>query len=59
MREVDGTPTIIDALIGLLPPELLKAHHALQVAVSRARDLREGREPPPNDIFYNISDDEL
>ncbi|HYF36847.1 MAG TPA: hypothetical protein VD994_16240 [Prosthecobacter sp.] len=59
MRETGGTPTIIDALIGPLPPELLRTHPALQAAVNRARDLREGREPPPDDVFHGVSDDDL
>ncbi|MDZ4286542.1 MAG: hypothetical protein U0984_01210 [Prosthecobacter sp.] len=59
MRESNGAPTIIDALIGPLPPELLRAEPALQTAANRARDLREGREPPPDDLFHGVSDDEL
>mgnify|MGYP002378196965 FL=1 len=59
MREPDGAPTIIDALICPLPPVFIKQESFLQSAVKRAQDLRAGRAPESDDPFAGVCDDDL
>lgn len=60
MFEVDGTPMIIDALIGPIPPLLLRAQQKLLQSVDRARLRRQGQEPPPREGGWDAcADDEL
>ncbi|TDU66633.1 hypothetical protein EI77_03728 [Prosthecobacter fusiformis] len=59
MREVDGTPTIIDALIGALPPNVIRSLAALQTAIHRSRLWWETGNLISDDPFSGIADDEL
>lgn len=59
MRDADGAPTIIDALIGPVPPPALKQLTWLQHAVEDAQALREGRELPKRKRFEDVDDDVL
>lgn len=59
MRELDGSPTIIDALICPLQPVYYRQESFLQAAVRRARDLREGRTPASDDPFEGVSDEDF
>ena len=45
MRDQDGSPTIIDALIGSVPPAALKELRWLREATEDAQALRENRPP--------------
>jgi len=59
MRDTDGVPTIIDALVCPLSPRIIRASVQLKNAVERAKLLREGHEAGPDDCFQGVSDDEL
>lgn len=59
MRDANGVPTIIDALLSPLPPSLIKSDRMLAEDVEDAKALREGRKPRSRDVFALISDDEL
>lgn len=59
MREADGTPTIIDALIGPVPDHVLRSSFALQAAVQRARHWRETGILLPDDPFAGVADEDL
>lgn len=58
-RLPDGSPTIIDALIGELPDLYLRHHPKLADAAFRAQVLARGEEMAPDDPFHNVSDDDL
>lgn len=58
-RLPDGTPTIIDALIGELLLSDLKLHPKLAEAAERSRALATGAAILPDDPFHNVSDDDL
>lgn len=59
MRDSDGKPTIIDALIGPVPPPALKQLMWLQHAVEDAQALREGHAMPKRKRFEDVDDDAL
>lgn len=59
MRDAAGQPTIIDALIGPLPPRVLRAAPRLLASVEKARARREGRPFATDDAFASVSDDAL
>ena len=59
MRSVDDTPTIIDALLAPLPPELIQANRLLSEHVEDATALAMGRPLPERRGFDSVNDDEL
>jgi hypothetical protein len=59
MRDEDGSPTIIDALIGPVPPEALRRLKWLRDAVEDARALREGKPLEKRRRFEDVDDDSL
>ncbi len=59
MRDPDGTPTIIDALIGPVPPVALKELRWLREAVEDAQALRENRPAQQRPRFEDVDDDSL
>ncbi len=59
MRDADGNPTIIDALIGPVQPEALRRLKWLRDAVEDARALREGRALEKRRRFEEVDDDTL
>jgi len=59
MRDQDGTPTIIDALIGPVPPAALKELRWLREAVEDAQALRENRPAVKRQRFEDADDDSL
>lgn len=59
MRTIDDEPTIIDALIGPIPPLVLKESSWLALAVEDARVYRESGQPPLRKAFEDVEDSEL
>lgn len=59
MRDQDGTPTIIDALIGAVPSKALKELRWLREAAEDAQALRENRPPIKRQRFEDVDDDSL
>lgn len=59
MRDQDGTPTIIDALIGPVPPAALKELRWLREATEDAQALRENRPAVERQRFEDADDDSL
>ena len=59
MRDSDGIPTIIDALIGPVPPAALKHLQWLREAIEDSQALREGRQPKIRKQFDDVDNDEL
>lgn len=59
MRDEDGVPTIIDALIGQVPTSALGSLPALSKAVQEAREMREGTRTHASDLFDGVNDDDL
>jgi len=59
MRTSHGVPTIIDALIGELTPEILGNLPALAHTVRRAQIWRDTDILPRDDIFHGVNDDEF
>lgn len=59
MREPDGQPCIIDALLSPLPPGLIETDRLLREAVEDARAWREDRPRKGGDPFALVSDDDL
>jgi len=59
MRDEDGVPTIIDALIGQVPTSALGSLPALSKAVQEAREMREGTRTRASDLFDGVNDDDL
>jgi hypothetical protein len=59
MRDQDGNPTIIDALIGPVPPEAVRRLKWLRDAVEDARALREGRALEKRKRCEDVDDDSL
>ena len=59
MRDADGNPTIIDALIGPVPPEAVRRLKWLRDAVEDARALREGKPLEKRQRFEDVDDDSL
>lgn len=59
MRTAEGYPTIIDALVGPLSPEILRDVAPLQRAANRSRAMRLGKEVEVDDLMFGVSDDEL
>ena len=59
MRDADGAPTIIDALVGSIPEAALKAIAQLEKTVTEAREMRQGLRDHPSDLFDGVNDDDL
>lgn len=59
MRDDDGVPTIIDALIGQVPTSALGSLPALSKAVQEAREMREGTRTRASDLYDGVNDDDL
>ena len=59
MRDQDGTPTIIDALIGPVPPAALGELRWLREATEDALALRENRPAVKRQRFEDADDDSL
>ena len=59
MRDGDGRPTIIDALIGPAPPLAMQRFAWLRNASADARALREDRPLPERKLFDDVDDDSL
>ncbi len=59
MRDQNGTPTIIDALIGPVPPAALRELRWLREATEDARALRENQPPVKRQRFEDADDDSL
>ena len=59
MREPDGQPCIIDALLAPIAPGLIETDRLLREAVEDARAWREDRPRKGGDPFAFVSDDEL
>ena len=59
MRNAEGKPTIIDALVGYLPPYVLKELPWLNIAADDAKVFRETGQAPLRSHFDGIDDDEL
>lgn len=59
MRDGDGEPTIIDALIGPVPALAMKELTWLRNAAVDARARREGRPLPERSLFADVDDDLL
>lgn len=59
MIGADGHPTIIDALVGYLPPYVLKELPWLQVAAHDAQVFRETGQVPLRSLFEGVDDDDL
>ena len=59
MRDSEGKPTIIDALIGYLPPYVLKELPWLNIATHDALQFRDTGQAPLRCLFDNINDDDL
>jgi hypothetical protein len=59
MREPDGQPCIIDALLAPLPPGLIETDRHLRDAVLDARAWREDRARIAADPFATVSDEDL
>ena len=59
MRDADGQPTVIDALIGHVLPTALGNLPALSKTVREAQEMREGLRLAPSRLFEDVNDDEL
>jgi len=59
MRDVNGAPTIIDALVGYLPPYVLKEVPWIGMAAHDAQIYRESGQAPLRSLFDDVQDDEL
>jgi hypothetical protein len=59
MREPNGKPCIIDALLSPIPPEMAQRDRLLKHAVEDARAWRENRPRPSEDPFDQVNDDDL
>ncbi len=59
MRDAQDQPTIIDALLAPLPPELVRSNRLLSEHVEDARDLRLGHARPRRKGFDDVNDDDL
>ena len=59
MRDADGQPTVIDALIGSIPVVAEKAIAPLGKAAIEAKEMREGFRFRPSDLFDGVNDDDL
>ncbi len=59
MRDAQNQPTIIDALLAPLPPELIKNNRMLTEHVADARALRLGLPPVRRNAFDDVNDDQL
>lgn len=59
MRDGSDSPTIIDALTGLIPPLAYQHLQAVREAVEDARDRREGRPIRQRRRFDDVADSEL
>lgn len=59
MRLPDGSPTVIDALIGKLPNYYMFHHPKLKEAADRAERLAKGLQVRDNDPFHNTRDEDL
>lgn len=59
MRDANGNPTIIDALVGYLPPYVLKELPWLNMAAHDAEHYRETGQARLRNLFDGIDDDEL
>lgn len=59
MRDRDGTPTIIDALVGPVPPVAMKELKWLRDAVEDAHALRENLPAVQRKRFEDVDDDSL
>lgn len=59
MRDQDGTPTIIDALIGRVPSAAMKELRWLRGATEDAQAIRENRPPVKRQRFEDVDDDSL
>lgn len=59
MRDADGQPTVIDALIGCIPTAAQNAMAQLHKAVVEAREMRQGTRTVPSDLFDGVNDDDL
>ncbi len=59
MREPDGSPCIIDALLAPLPPAMIRSDRYLEQAVAEARAWRLGLPRPSDDPFELVRDDDL
>lgn len=59
MRDANGHPTIIDALLAPLPPELVKSNRLLFEHVEDARAARLGHALPVRKAFEDVNDADL
>lgn len=59
MRDGDGHPTIIDALVAPVPPEILRQIRSLREASEDAEALRRNLPLPKRKRFDDVVDDEL
>jgi hypothetical protein len=59
MRDADGNPTVIDALIGSIPLSALEHQPVLSKAIRDARAFREGRELSSQRLFDNVDENDL
>lgn len=59
MREPDGNPCIIDALLAPLPPSMIAKNRLLSESVEDARVFRETGVLPKRKAFDDVHDDEL
>lgn len=59
MRSLEDEPTVIDALVGPVPPSALRKLAWLRDACEDARNLREGLELRPRRGFLDVDDDVL
>lgn len=59
MRDGDGKPTIIDALVAPVPPFFFRGHRWLRDSSADARALRLGLPPPERKLFDDVNDEEL
>ena len=59
MRDADGRPTVIDALLGTIPDAAVNAVAQLSKAVREAREMREGLRTKASDFMDGVNDDEL
>ncbi|MBK8090729.1 MAG: hypothetical protein IPK32_01680 [Verrucomicrobiaceae bacterium] len=59
MRDAQDMPTIIDALLAPLPPEIVQSSRLLMEHVEDARALRHGRALRKRLAFEDVNDDDL
>jgi hypothetical protein len=59
MRDGDGHPTIIDALVAPVPPAILRGNRALREAAEDAEALRRNLPLPKRKQFFDVPDEEL